>query len=147
MQGIIWEVIFFSTFPLNIESRYVREALWTLRTWHNQIPDSPNLLISEQFLKILFHGLLWFLSKMRWAVASSLALPIWCFCVWRGWAWGAWVCLDKGCIPTDLWCWRTSSSFQRPHLTHLSHTNEWYHMQYFNGTMGESLWNGFLHLL
>lgn len=60
-----------------------------------------------------------------------------------GWAWGAWVCLDKGCIPTDLWCWRASSSFQRPHLTHLSHTNEWYHMQYFNGTMGEALWNGF----
>lgn len=31
--------------------------------------------------------------------------------------------------------------FQRLHLTHFTH--EWYHMQYFNGAMGEALETGF----
>lgn len=81
-------------------------------------------LTLEQFLKIRFHRLLSYLSKMRGAMTNSLVLRIWCFWVWHGVGVGVgeWVCFAKGCIPIALWCWRDPCSFQRLHLTHFKYT-------------------------
>lgn len=106
----------------NISTLHI--ALCTLRhqadTWQPNPRDfSAVSEISSSvtfFFKLLFY-------QNEVSEASCLVLLTWCFCLWGwvGWAWGG---TDKGCAPTDLWCWRASSSFQNKCLTR-SEVHRW----------------------